>query len=300
MIETKITTKELADMLGVDIKTIQRAVISLGMNVERKGKSHTMTFNETQATAIKIELQNHSHEVKNQERSENMNLCEKNATLHVHTELRNKDNEQNIMTPNEIANILGVSYRLVVKRINEIFPNKMKHGKTTYLNEVEVTAIKKRIEQNAHLATYDNQRRLADMPKTNLEKQLLIRQAMQIQNEMIAELEAENEKLKAEAEIQKPKVEYFDTLISRGNATNIRTTAKELKIPEKQFIKQLQLDGYVYRDKKNQLCPYAEYMKKGYFEVKEWQQGEKTGTQTLITIEGKQFFINKYKQVQSA
>ncbi|WP_024469292.1 phage antirepressor KilAC domain-containing protein [Treponema pedis] len=300
MIETKRTTKELADMLGVDIKTIQRAVISLGMNVERKGKSHTMTFNETQATAIKIELQNHSHEVKNQERSENMNLCEKNATLHVHTELRNKDKEQNIMTPNEIANILGVSYRLVVKRINEIFPNKMKHGKTTYLNEVEVTAIKKRIEQNAHLATYDNQRRLADMPKTNLEKQLLIRQAMQIQNEMIAELEAENEKLKAEAEIQKPKVEYFDTLISRGNATNIRNTAKELKIPERQFIKILQLDGFLYRDKHNQLFPYSEYVQKGYFEVKEWQQGEKTGTQTLITVEGKQFFINKYKQVQSA
>jgi len=58
----------------------------------------------------------------------------------------------------------------------------------------------------------------------------------------------------------------------------------------------LQLDGFLYRDKHNQLCPYSEYIQKGYFEVKEWQQGEKTGTQTLITVEGKQFFINKYQK----
>ena len=28
--------------------------------------------------------------------------------------------------------------------------------------------------------------------------------------------------------------------------------------------------------------------------MKEWQQGEKSGIQTLITVEGKQFFIGKY------
>lgn len=58
--EKLITTKELAESLGVDIKTIQRTVESLDMNVERKGKSHTMVFTEIQATAIKVELQNHS------------------------------------------------------------------------------------------------------------------------------------------------------------------------------------------------------------------------------------------------
>ncbi|MGI5066123.1 phage antirepressor KilAC domain-containing protein [Treponema putidum] len=208
MIETKITTKELADMLGVDIKTIQRAVISLGMNVERKGKSHTMTFNETQATAIKIELQNHSKVAQN--------------------------------------------------------------GFTTLTisNDLEMFILQKQLD------AYKNRR--------------------------IAELTEQNERLKIENEQQKPKVEYFDTLINRGNSTNIRNTAKELKIPERQFIKMLQLDGFLYRDKHNQLCPYSEYLQKGYFEVKEWQQGEKTGTQTLITVEGKQFFISKYKQAQSA
>lgn len=58
--EKKVTTKELSEILNVDVKTIQRAVDSLDMNVERIGSSHTMVFTESQATAIKIELQNHS------------------------------------------------------------------------------------------------------------------------------------------------------------------------------------------------------------------------------------------------
>lgn len=200
------------------------------------------------------------------------------------------------MTVKEVAAVLGVSRELITKRIRELYPEKMRHGSTTYLNEAEVTVIKKRIEQNAHLATSYDRTKLADMPKTNLEKQLLIRQAMQLQNEMIAELEAENERLKIENAQAKPKAEYYDTLIERGNSTNLRNTAKELGMPEKQFIKQLQLDGYLYRDKHNQLCPYAEYVQKGFFEMKEWQHGRKNGIQTLITVAGKQYFLGKYKK----
>jgi phage antirepressor YoqD-like protein/predicted transcriptional regulator len=61
----QITTKQLADSLEVDIKTIQRAVDSLDINVERKGSNHSMYFTKEQATAIKIELQNHSKVSKN-------------------------------------------------------------------------------------------------------------------------------------------------------------------------------------------------------------------------------------------
>lgn len=200
------------------------------------------------------------------------------------------------MTVKEVAEVLGVSRELITKRIRELFPEKMQRGSTTYLNEAEVTVIKKRIEQNAHLAPSYDHTKLLDMPKTNLEKQLLIRQAMQLQNEMIAELEAENEQLKIENAKAKPKAAYYDTLIERGNSTNIRTTAKELGFSEKQFIKQLQINRFLYRDKHNQLCPYAEYVQKGYFEIKEWQYGQKSGIQTLITVTGKQYFIGKYKK----
>ena len=55
-----MTTKELADVLGVDPRTVRRAAGSLDMNVQREGSSHGMLFNEAQATAVKLELQNHS------------------------------------------------------------------------------------------------------------------------------------------------------------------------------------------------------------------------------------------------
>lgn len=56
----KMSTKEVADILGVDAKTVQRAALSLDMDVERSGSSHTMLFDEAQVTAIKLEIENHS------------------------------------------------------------------------------------------------------------------------------------------------------------------------------------------------------------------------------------------------
>ena len=56
----KMTTKEVADILDVDVKTVQRAALSLDMDVERSGSSHTMLFDEAQVTAIKLEIENHS------------------------------------------------------------------------------------------------------------------------------------------------------------------------------------------------------------------------------------------------
>ncbi len=203
--------------------------------------------------------------------------------------------ENKTMTIKEVSEILGVSRDLIEKRVRELYPNKMKQGVKTLLNEIEVTAVKKRIEQNAHLATSDNCRKLAQMPKTHLEKQLLIRQAMQFQEEIIADLEAENERLKQTVQEQRPKIEYMDKLIERGNSTNIRNTAKELNIPERKFIKMLELDGLLYRDKKRQLLPYSKYQEKGLFELKEWHAGNKTGLQTLITVRGKEYLLGRYK-----
>ena len=209
----------------------------------------------------------------------------------------NEQTAEKTMTVKEVADVLGVTERTVqrhLKAIRESLDNvvEVKNGVQTSITEAEVTLIKKKIETSGRNDIIVP----SALPKTNLEKQLLIRQAMQLQNEIIAELEAENERLKIENAEAKPKAEYYDTLIERGNSTNLRNTAKELGLQEKQFIKQLQLDGYLYRDKKNQLCPYAEYVKKGYFEMKEWQHGKKSGIQTLITVAGKKYLIGKYKK----
>lgn len=91
-----------------------------------------------------------------------------------------------------------------------------------------------------------------------------------------------NEKVKADT----PKVTYFDALIDRGNDLSFRETAKELHIGEREMIRSLIAAGYLYRDKKQQLRPYAE-TNNGYFALKEYVNGDKTGAQTLVTVEGR-------------
>ncbi|HHX66810.1 MAG: phage antirepressor KilAC domain-containing protein [Miniphocaeibacter sp.] len=101
--------------------------------------------------------------------------------------------------------------------------------------------------------------------------------ALMIANNVIAEL--------------KPKAEYFDELVDRNLLTNFRDTAKELGIKEKVFINELMARGYIYRDKKRKLKPYAE-KNKGLFELKEYvnERNGHTGTQTLITPKGRETF----------
>lgn len=98
-----------------------------------------------------------------------------------------------------------------------------------------------------------------------------------------------NEKVKADT----PKVTYFDTLIDRGNDLSFRETAKELHIGEREMIRSLIAAGYLYRDKKQQLRPYAE-TNKGYFALKEYINGDKTGAQTLVTVKGRKKIAAMY------
>lgn len=107
--------------------------------------------------------------------------------------------------------------------------------------------------------------------------------------------EEQKQVLALENESMKPKADYFDTLVERGSNLNLRDTAKMIGVSERFFIEYLLLNGYLYRDAKRRLKPIAKYVGK-YFVLKEWVRGENTGSQTLVTVEGKEKFyqlINK-------
>lgn len=107
--------------------------------------------------------------------------------------------------------------------------------------------------------------------------------------------EEQKQVLALENESMKPKADYFDTLVERGSNLNLRDTAKIIGVSERFFIEYLLLNGYLYRDAKRKLKPIAKYVGK-YFVLKEWVRGENTGSQTLVTVEGKDRFyklINK-------
>lgn len=107
--------------------------------------------------------------------------------------------------------------------------------------------------------------------------------------------EEQKQVLALENESMKPKADYFDTLVERGSNLNLRDTAKMIGVSERFFIEYLLLNGYLYRDAKRKLKPIAKYVGR-YFVLKEWVRGENTGSQTLVTVEGRDRFyklINK-------
>ena len=111
----------------------------------------------------------------------------------------------------------------------------------------------------------------------------------------LKEYQEENKNLKRENQILLPKSQYYDDLIDRGMLTNFRDTAKELKIKEKEFIRWLEDNKYIYRDGRNNIKPYSQYCvePKRFFEIKDYKTDKFSGQQTFVTILGKNEFRMK-------
>lgn len=132
----------------------------------------------------------------------------------------------------------------------------------------------------------------------NLSQEEILAKALIVAQNVINEkdklnkqLQAQNSELTVDNQIMRPKADYFDELVDRNLLTNIRETAKQLGIKEKEFINFLLSKKYLYRDKRGKLIPYAD-KNNGLFELKECFN-EKTkwaGIQTLITPKGRETF----------
>ena len=87
--------------------------------------------------------------------------------------------------------------------------------------------------------------------------------------------------------IAEPKVQYFDKLVERNLLTNFTTTAKEFGVKRKDFVAYLLDNGYIYRDQRGNLLPYAVHVPH-LFEVKEYCKDHHSGVQTLVTPKGRE------------
>lgn len=110
--------------------------------------------------------------------------------------------------------------------------------------------------------------------------------------------EEKEARIKAETQIalQAPKVEYYDALVDRNGLINLRDTAKAIGINPKAFVNLLLENRFIYRDKKNTLKPYAQYI--DLFELKEWKSNDnkKTGIQTLVNQKGREKFLRYFNK----
>lgn len=91
------------------------------------------------------------------------------------------------------------------------------------------------------------------------------------------------------------KSDYFDRFMETGTLTNIRNTAKEIRIPEKLFTYLLEEMGFAYRHS-NQLWPYAFMVHYGYATLKDYVAGKHGGTYMLFTPLGKLYLRRRMAQ----
>ena len=86
------------------------------------------------------------------------------------------------------------------------------------------------------------------------------------------------------------KAVYYDLFINLRHSTNLRTTAKELDVPERRFVRFLLERRYVYRTPSGCVLPYAKGSNEGLFCVKDFCRNGHTGSYTLVTPKGKLHF----------
>ena len=86
------------------------------------------------------------------------------------------------------------------------------------------------------------------------------------------------------------KAVYYDLFIDLHHSTNLRTTAKELEVPERRFVRFLLERRFVYRTPSGCVLPYAKSANDGLFCVRDYYRNGHTGSYTLVTPKGKLHF----------
>ena len=108
-------------------------------------------------------------------------------------------------------------------------------------------------------------------------------------SELLAERE-ENASLREENALLESKATFYDLFIDLNHSTNLRTTAKELLVPERRFVRFLLEKRFVYRTASGNVLPYAKPANEGLFCVKDYCNHGHIGSYTLITPQGKLYF----------
>lgn len=168
------------------------------------------------------------------------------------------------MTVREVAEALRCEESTVRKHIKSIRSNlgnvaQVENGKTTYLNEAEVTEIKRRIERSGRTDLSSVEQ--AAHATTELEMRQKVAEVM-------AWLASEVDRLRGAVVDAAPKVEFFDAVANSKDAITMREVAAALNLPgwgRNRIFERLREEGIL--DNRN--IPYREYQDRGYFRVVE-------------------------------
>ena len=183
------------------------------------------------------------------------------------------------MTTKEVAKSLNVNIKTIQRLVKKLFPELIKHGINTKLNEIQVTAIKLKLDKNYSIDTD------VELPKTELEKELIIYQGMVLQQEKI-------NRLTIQLEEAKPKIEFFDNVTSSKDTMDMKEVSKLLKefnMGRNNLFKFLRKKKILMANN----TPYQKYVDRGYFKIveSEWDIDDEThiNVKTVVYQKGIDF-----------
>lgn len=204
----------------------------------------------------------------------------------------------------ELAEVLGVDVSTVqktVRRLNQtsdVLP-KFTQGQTPLYTEEQATIIKKEIQSHHNL-----QNRQIDNVETEIELvqnyQLATEKLLQMLNQKKTELEIENNKLKEDAKLNAPKVDFFNQVTESKDAIDIGMVAKTLNftgVGRNKLFEILRNENILM----NNNIPYQRFIDMGLFRVVEskfvTQSGEThINLKTIVYQKG----VDYIRQVVSA
>jgi len=193
----------------------------------------------------------------------------------------NELSKENTMTVKEVAEALNVSERTIQRHANQI--GLASNGKSTYLNQEHVTIIKLRIERSGR-TDLDN---IVGLPKTELEKDLIIMQAQEILFDRIKVLTEQKEK--AESQV-KMLVHDFNKCYT---TTEI---SKEMNLKSAQELNNILSDHHIQYKQNGTWVLYSDFSDKGYVSIKETVlDSGKIVYDRQWTGLGRQFILNLFE-----
>lgn len=181
--------------------------------------------------------------------------------------------KEKTMTIKEIADHLQVNEITVRRQTNELYPDKIKNGITTHLNQIESENIVSNIRKKGLV-----------IPRQKVELDLNeIMKSPEFFRKIAAVIERNNY-----LEITHQK------FIGHGKSTNFRDTSNQIGLKQNDFIHKLINDKYIYKNVNDRYRFYSQF--DNYFEYKDFIN-DKSGykdLQILITFEGKELFNKLY------
>lgn len=190
------------------------------------------------------------------------------------------------MTVKEIAQVMGVSYDTVNNAVKRLFPEIVKNGKTTVLNEMQVACISRELKSNSQVTnqlTFEAGSKVKNTT-TRLEVLANYKAATQAMIELLeaekAELQAENERQARQLVEQAPKVDFYNAVTSSKDCIDMAEVAKVLNVKgigRNKLFEILREKNIL--DRKNQ--PYQKYVDNGYFRIIETSFILPDGTQKI-------------------